>query len=285
MSTSRFAMPSYSGMLGGPNLQNQLTSAVSQANTANQRRAEQAGAIYDEIINRYQPGGSFGKAALGQLETQKKKDVGKQTQGLISSGLYGTTTATGLGKQWESDVGQPSRLRLEDLMMERLSQAQLGKASFLERQEDVGPDLGQIGNLMSQTGGGGVVSGGGPVGGPSYMKMYGGGGAGGGTAGGGASGGSSFTSGGTSPGAGVASATVGFGPEGGQGTTNIMGEKYFTEDVKKQSESFQKQQTAQGTKDWTDEEKARGYKMTQKTVPGHDKPQWVKVFPDGSWGI
>ena len=252
MSTSRFAMPSYSGMMGGSNLQNELTSAVSQANTANQRRAEQAGAIYDEIINRYQPGGSFGKAALGQLETQKKKDVGKQTQGLISSGLYGTTTATGLGKQWESDVGQPSRLRLEDLMMERLSQAQLGKASFLERQEDVGPDLGQIGSLTSQAGGGGgVISGGGPVGGPSYMKMYG--------YGGGSSSGSDAGGGARRPsaGSGVASATVGYGPTAPQKSP---------------------------TSDWSDEEKARGWKMTKKMVSGHDVPQWVKVFPDGSWG-
>jgi len=112
------------------------------AKRANELRYAQAMQIYDEIIRRYQPGGTFGQAALGQLEKQKVRDVGRETQQMISSGLYGTTTTAGLPGKWEAEVGAPTRLRLEDIMMERLSQAQIGKAGFIERREDVYPDVG-----------------------------------------------------------------------------------------------------------------------------------------------
>ncbi len=121
------------------------------ARAANERRYAQAMSIYDEIIKRYQPGGTFGKAALGQLETQKVRDVGAETQQMISSGLYGTTTTAGLPQKWESEVGAPSRLRLEDIMMERLSQAQIGKAGFIERREDVYPNVGAMAGFAQQT--------------------------------------------------------------------------------------------------------------------------------------
>lgn len=143
---------------------NELMAAQAEANKANELRYQQGMAIYDEIINRYQPGGTFGKAALGQLEKQKVRDVGAETQQLISSGLYGTTTAGGTGRRWEESVGAPARLRLEDIMMERLSQAQVGKAGFIERREDVGPGLGTIADLAAgigqgQTGGGATFAG------------------------------------------------------------------------------------------------------------------------------
>jgi len=120
------------------------------ARQANEQRYAQAMAIYDEIIKRYQPGGTFGKAALGQLETQKVRDVGRETQQMISSGLYGTTTTAGLPTKWEAEVGAPSRLRLEDIMMQRLSQAQIGKAGFIERREDVYPDVGAYAGYAGQ---------------------------------------------------------------------------------------------------------------------------------------
>jgi len=132
---------------------------------ANLRRYSEAMAIYDEIIQRYRPGGEFGRAALGQLEARKIRDVGKETQQLISSGLYGTTTMGATGRRWEEAVGAPERLRLEDIQMQRLSQAQIGKAGFIERREDVGPDYGMVAQLASQAAqaptGGGMVAGGG----------------------------------------------------------------------------------------------------------------------------
>lgn len=131
---------------------------------ANQRRLTQATAIYDEIINRYRPGGSFGEGYLSQLETQKVQDVGKETQQMISSGLYGTTTAAGAGQRWEANVGAGARLKLEDLQMERLSTAQIGKAGLIERVENPAPDYGMLFQAMQAQGSGGGTIGGGSAG-------------------------------------------------------------------------------------------------------------------------
>ena len=170
-----------------------------EALAANEKRYAQAMAIYDEIISRYQPGGGFGKAALGQLEEQKVRDVGEETQAQISGGLFGTSVTAGLGTKWESEVGAPARLRLEDIMMERLSQAQLGKAGFIERREDVYPDVGAAAQYAAQAGGGGqTISGTADISG--YMQRFNetfGGGPGGKT---------------TGPGPGVASQTLTVGP-------------------------------------------------------------------------
>ncbi len=127
---------------------------------ANQTRLDQATAIYDEIIARYRPGGSFGKGYLAQLETQKTQDVGRATQQQISSGLYGTTVTSGLGSAWEANVGQPARLKLEDIQMERLSGAQRDKAGLIERVENPAPDYGMLADLARAQGQGGSGSGG-----------------------------------------------------------------------------------------------------------------------------
>ncbi|KKN59422.1 hypothetical protein LCGC14_0542570 [marine sediment metagenome] len=133
---------------------------------ANQRRLDQTTAIFDEIINRYKPGGSFGRGYLSQLENQKVQDVGQESQQMISSGLYGTTTAAGAGQRWEANVGATARLKLEDVQMERLSQAQVGKAGLIERVENPAPNLDYIIALTqaqsssSGGGGGGGTSGG-----------------------------------------------------------------------------------------------------------------------------
>ena len=111
-----------------------------EAKESNIKRQKKIEAIFDEIIARYKPGGTFGKSYLQQLGEQKVRDIGAGTQSLISSGMYGTTTTAGLPGKWEAEVGAPARLKLEDIQMERLSSAQLGKASFLERIEEPYPD-------------------------------------------------------------------------------------------------------------------------------------------------
>lgn len=191
------------GTMGG--IEKEYKSALA----ANEKRYAQAMAIYDEIITRYQPGGTFGKAALGQLEERKERDVGTETQAQISGGLFGTTAQAGLGTKWEAEVGAPARLKLEDIMMERLSQAQLGKAGFIERREDVYPDVGAAAGYASQGGAGGggqTISGSADISG--YMRMFNEsrGGTAGTTGGGGTTGGWS---------GGGASRTLTFGPAGG----------------------------------------------------------------------
>lgn len=128
----------------------QLQKSQSAMNAANLAREKEIRAITDEIIRRYSPGGAFQQAGLQQLATQKVSDVGAGMQRLISSGLAGTEAAGALETGWEQAVGAPARLSLEDLMMQRLSEAQLGKAGFLERVETQGPDYGLIASLAGQ---------------------------------------------------------------------------------------------------------------------------------------
>lgn len=116
------------------------------AKLENMKREDQITAIYDEIIRRYQPGGSFQQAGLAELEKQKKMDVGKSAQQMISGGLFNTEAAAGLGRQWEATVGSGARLSLEDLMMGRLSSAQMGKANFLNSIESQYPDTSALQN-------------------------------------------------------------------------------------------------------------------------------------------
>ena len=128
----------------------EYTQKYDEAKTANLKRYDEGMSIYDEIINRYRPGGTFGQAALQQLESQKQQYIGKGTQNLVSSGLFGSTVRSSLPGVFEKEIGAPYRLKLEDLMMERLSQAQLGKSQFMERREDTYPDLNQMAELTSR---------------------------------------------------------------------------------------------------------------------------------------
>jgi hypothetical protein len=118
------------------------------ANRANEARYQQGLDIYGEIIKRYGPGGTFMQGATAQIERGLEKAGARGYQDLVSAGLASTTMPSTLRGRLEEDIGQPARLRLEDLRMERLSGAQRDLASFTERREDIGPDMGQFAGLM-----------------------------------------------------------------------------------------------------------------------------------------
>ena len=122
------------------------------ANKANLARYKEGIGIYDEIISRYGKKGGFVKGQTAQLTRTKTKDVASGMQSLVSSGLAGTTMAAGLGKAWEEDVGAPARLNIADVAGQRLMQAQMGKAGFIERREDTGPDPSLVSSLMQGMG-------------------------------------------------------------------------------------------------------------------------------------
>ncbi len=126
--------PSYAGVTAGFG---QAAAGARQANIARRRQIE---GIYSQMMQRYQPGGAFEKRGLADIERRKTKGVGTEMQQMISSGTYGTTTAAGTGRRWESEVGAPARLRLEDIMQQRLTGIQQQKAGFLERIQEPYPD-------------------------------------------------------------------------------------------------------------------------------------------------
>jgi len=119
------------------------------ARAANERRYQQGLEIFDRIISRYQPEKSeFLKATEAQLERGRKAAVSQGMQSLVSAGLAGTTEAAGLAKRYEEEVAAPARLQAQDIVQQRLTEAELAKAAFIERREDIGPDYAAIASLV-----------------------------------------------------------------------------------------------------------------------------------------
>jgi len=120
-------------------------------NVATKKRETEIRKILDEIIGMYAPGGSFGKGTEAMIERQKAKSIAQGTQALVSSGLYGTTMAAGLGKQFEEEVGMPTRLKLEDVRFGQYAGAMGQKAGMVERIEQEPIDYAMLAQMIQTT--------------------------------------------------------------------------------------------------------------------------------------
>ena len=114
--------------------------AAEKARVANIARQKRIEAMYSEMMARVKPGGVFEKRGLAGIERARVRGVGEETQQMISSGMYGTTTTAGIPRRWEAEVGAPARMSLEDIMEQRRTAIQREKAGFLERIEEPYPD-------------------------------------------------------------------------------------------------------------------------------------------------
>lgn len=144
--------PEYQSYLAQSRTRTAFSNAAAQARQANLQRYEQGMGLWDEIIQQYQPGGGFGAGAMAAYERGKTKAVGAGMQQLVSSGLANTTVAATIGKKYEEEVGTPFRLQLQDVQSQRLTEAQAGKAGFIERRTDQYPDAGMAAGLGQQAG-------------------------------------------------------------------------------------------------------------------------------------
>jgi len=93
--------------------------------------------VLDKIIKQYQPGGDFGKGELALLGRAKTKAMAGVGQQLVGAGLAGTTAGAGATQRWEEEIGMPARLKLEDVRTERLVQAMLAKAGFMQEERQM----------------------------------------------------------------------------------------------------------------------------------------------------
>ncbi len=80
-----------------------------------------ARSAFGKAIAQYQPGGGFGKGVESALGRSRTKAMASGMQSLVSSGLSGTTTAAGLGKKFEEEVGMPTRMGVEEARAGNLS--------------------------------------------------------------------------------------------------------------------------------------------------------------------
>ena len=89
--------------------------------------------MLDEIIARYQAGGSYEATAMNKYGRDKKKSLASQGQSLISAGLSNTTIPATLESKYEEEVGTGYKLGVEEQRLGALTQAMMAKSGFLER--------------------------------------------------------------------------------------------------------------------------------------------------------
>lgn len=121
------------------------------AREANLARETEIRGTYDELIGRSEGGGAFRTAGLADIKRGKRQAIGAGTQQMISSGLYGTTTAASIPVQAENQASL-QRLKLEGILEQRTSALKLGKAGFVERIEQPYPDYSMLMNAMAVSG-------------------------------------------------------------------------------------------------------------------------------------
>jgi len=117
------------------------------AREANIAREKEIRGIYGQEIAQYEEGGAFKAAGLADIERAKTRAIGAGTQQMISSGLYGTTTAASIPVQAEQTAGL-QRLKLEDILQQRTTEAKRGLAGFVERVETPYPDYNMLMQAM-----------------------------------------------------------------------------------------------------------------------------------------
>ena len=135
-----------------PTLTSEFQGAQDEAKTANEKRYGEILGVYGDIEKMYGPEGSYGAGAMAQYDREKFKSIENSKQDLVSRGLGGSTLETGLGKQYEEEVGNPFRLQLADMKMRGLDRAMTGKAGVMERREDTYPEMSLYLKLMQQLG-------------------------------------------------------------------------------------------------------------------------------------
>ena len=123
-----------------------------QTNAKNKAREDEVRAMLDEVIGMYRPGGTYGQGVEKQLDIERTKALSSGGQALISSGLFNTTGFAGLSQQFEQQVGMPTRMKLEDLRMDKLQGALGQKAQFVTDIQDTAPDYRLLAELMREGG-------------------------------------------------------------------------------------------------------------------------------------
>ena len=113
---------------------------------SNVKRETEIRGTYDQLIGQGQ--GAFRTAGLADIERGKTQAIGSGMQQMVSSGMFGTTTAASIPVQAENQASL-SRLKLEDIIQQRQTELKLGKAGFVERIEDPYPDYNQLIQAMA----------------------------------------------------------------------------------------------------------------------------------------
>jgi len=137
---------------GTSNLAGLFQNIFEQTRLSNLAREQEIRGYLGELVDLSKPGSAYHKAQLSDIATQTEKGVSKEQSGLISSGLFGTTTSASTPYRWEKGFAQPARMKLEDLMQQRYASALGDYAGFVERIQEPYPDYGVLLQAMQMQG-------------------------------------------------------------------------------------------------------------------------------------
>jgi hypothetical protein len=121
-----------------------------EANAANEKRYNEGLGLYDQMVAGYKNPG-YGQGTRDQINQRQKQDTASGMQSLVNSGLYNSTIAPTVA-QAASEAAQRSMNDLNDQITQNVNSALSQKAQFIANRNDVGPDLGNMANIISQIG-------------------------------------------------------------------------------------------------------------------------------------
>lgn len=134
------------------NLADWFQNLYEQTRLSNVEREQEIRGYLGELVDLARPGGAYQQSQLADIAEQTKRGVAKEQSGLISSGLFGTTTAASTPYRWEKGYAMPARMKLEDLMQQRYASALGDYAGFVERIQEPYPDYGILLQAMQMQG-------------------------------------------------------------------------------------------------------------------------------------
>lgn len=134
-------------------LMSSMQNAYDQARTANLKRYDEIMGGYDTLYgDTMQSFENTGTQARIDISDAYKRNTAAGMQSLVSSGLYGTTTASALNLQaGRGEAAENARLteRLAESQRNAMISQKTGKLDFMERREDIYPDYGQYAQLIA----------------------------------------------------------------------------------------------------------------------------------------
>ncbi len=103
----------------------------------------------------FRPGGEYGAGIEAMIGRGEKKAVASGYQNLVSAGLANTTMPMHLQQTYQEEIGMPTRLRSEDIRMERLGGALGSLGQMYAGYQSGAPSAGDIAHMA--TGGFGTM--------------------------------------------------------------------------------------------------------------------------------
>lgn len=103
----------------------------------------------------FRPGGEYGAGIEAMIGRGEKKAVAGGMQSLVSAGLAGTTMPMHLQQTYQEEIGMPTRMRAEDVRMERLGGVMGSLGQMYAGYRSGAPSAGDIAHMA--TGGFGTM--------------------------------------------------------------------------------------------------------------------------------